>query len=309
MAEKGLCMKPIVANAPHNMLAKKEKPNKYAVSNYDFDVDNPEDSHSILCKNALGAKNILDVGCGVGYIGKKLKELQKCIVDGIEFDTESAKIASRTYDNVMIMQVGNPADQEFQKFLKSKRRYDCIICGDIIEHLVNPAYVLSVLAKKLNAEGKIVVSIPNLAHIDVIAGLIDGKFNYATCGILDSTHLRFWTESSFYEFIKNTDERYSLNLCPRLIAKTHTESAIYDSSPLRAACGDECIAFQNIFVLENNGKSFPKVKPAENYSKVAKMLSEAEHVEELQRKIKDMEQSISWKITAPLRKINAKFKR
>lgn len=302
-------MKQIIANAPRNTLAMKERHNKYAVPNYELDINNPADSHSILAKNALGAKHILDVGCGVGYIGKKLKEVQDCVVDGIEADGAAAKIAAKSYDNVLIMTLGDKNDVAFQSFVKSKGRFDCIICGDILEHLADPGFVLSILAKKLKPSGKIVVSIPNIAHVDVIAGLVDGRFNYATCGILDSTHLRFWTENSFYEFIKNVNDESGLRLCPKLIGRTYVESETYDSTEIKRICGDSCIAFQNIFILTVGDGSLPKIKRANYFQQaVEEIATTREALSVLEKRVRDLEQSTSWKITAPLRKIGVLLK-
>lgn len=312
--------KPVIANAPQNLLGSKERENKYEISSYQIDLENDNSSHTILVKNALASKRILDVGCGVGYIGQKLLELQDCTVDGIEFDKKAASLAAKKYHQVSVMQLGNPADKEFQKFLKSRTQYDCIICGDILEHLVNPGYILSVLAKKLAPSGKILVSIPNISHFDVIAGLIDGKFNYAESGILDSTHLRLWTKSSFIEFIKNINQTFHLNLYPKHLASTHAESYIYSSASLKSVYGDDCTIFQNIFALTLENKPFPKVAHHKNYAKVSDLLMRTStyqqaldakdtHIHNLEQRLNSMEHSLSWKLTKPLRKISALAKR
>lgn len=305
-------MKPIIANSPRNMLAKKEQDCDYTIPDYNIDLENQNDSHSILVKNALGSKRILDLGCGAGYIGKKIKDLQKCTVCGIELNTKTAKIASKTYDSVIIMQIGNQSDKNYQSFLRNKERFDCIICGDIIEHLPNPGEILAVLAKKLTKNGKILVSIPNIAHIDVIAGLIDGKFNYATCGILDRTHLRFWTEKSFYDFIRNINENYNLKLYPKIIAKTHLESSYYDSAALNDTSVNDCTTFQNIFELSISNKPIPKAYYPKNFQLISENLNKAinsqQVIQDLNRQIHDMENSTSWKITAPIRKIGKLLK-
>ena len=201
-----------IANAEKNTLSKKVKPNNYTINEYSVDLNNPNDSHSIIANHALGSKQILDLGCGVGYIGRAIKERQECTIDGIDIDETALKIAKKYYNKVSLIRLGDKTDQAFQDFLKSSQKYDCIICGDIIEHLENPGYIISILAEKLAKNGKILVSIPNIAHIDIVANLIDGRFNYGETGILDNTHLRFWTESSFYDFIENINEQYKTTL-------------------------------------------------------------------------------------------------
>ena len=75
-----------IANAENNTLSQKEKENNYTIDDYKTDINNENDSHSIIAKNALGSKRILDVGCGVGYIGRALKEIEDCNIEGIDID-------------------------------------------------------------------------------------------------------------------------------------------------------------------------------------------------------------------------------
>lgn len=299
-----------IANAKRNLLSKKEKENKYEMDGYTIDLAEKNDSHSILVNAALGAKQILDVGCGKGYMGAKLKEEQKCTVDGVELDKVAAEIAAEKYDHVSVMMLGNSNDKEFVKFLSERKKYDCIICGDLIEHVSDPGYILSVLVKKMAPEGKLLVSIPNIAHADVIAGLIDGRFNYNMWGILDTTHLRFWTEQSFYEFIANVNETYKINMVPRLIAKTTAIDGSVDTSLLEKICGKDIYTLQNIFQITIKKKKYaPKNHSNANYNKLVTVGKMADSVKVRDEIIRGMESSLSWKITKPLRKINAIFKK
>lgn len=179
-----------LGNAVKNLLAKKEEENKYYVDNYEIDLENKNDSHSILTSLALGSKNVLDVGCGVGYIGKELKEISNITVDGIEPHKESYKIV-KDNDNSFNFYIGDNLNQDYLDFCKSQKKYDCIILADLIEHLEKLDEILSILYKKLAKDGKVLVSIPNVAHVDIISNLIDKRFNYNKTGILDSTHLRY----------------------------------------------------------------------------------------------------------------------
>ena len=161
----------VIANAEKNTLSSTEKTNKYTVDNYHVDINSENDSHSIIARHALGSRQILDVGCGVGYIGRAIKENQDCNIDGIDIDKPAIEIAKKYYNKTYLMKIGDKADKTFLNFLKNSKKYDCIICGDIIEHLPDPGYIISILVKKLSPGGKILVSIPNIAHIDVIANL------------------------------------------------------------------------------------------------------------------------------------------
>ena len=208
------------------------------------------------------------------------------------------------------MKIGDESDKTFLSFLKEPKKYDCIICGDFIEHLADPGYIISILAQKLTPNGKIIISIPNIAHIDVIANLIDSRFNYDEVGILDNTHLRFWTESSFYDFVENINEHYHTKLSPQLIGKTLVEPPAIDTTHFRKICGEEIFTFQNIFELKNGGNpKIPHPKKKNHYRDINTVLESGINLEnQLAKKdqiIHNMETSLSWKLTKPLRKINA----
>lgn len=307
-------MEHLIANAPKNYLSKVEDANKYYIENYSVDMNNKNSSHTIMVQAALGSKNILDVGCGAGVIGKKIKELQKCNIDGIEIDTVAARLAEKVLDKVYVMPIDDENNKIYQSFMKNSSRYDAIICADIIEHLVDPGKTLFSLSKKLGPKGKTLISIPNLSHVDVVAGLIDNRFNYNRVGILDSTHLRFWTENSFYEFIANVNERFGINFTPKLIAKTTAIDDSINAGFLEDICGKELYTFQNVFELTLGKEPYiPKLKKYHNYQQLLNMGEELrklrEEVRQKDKIIHAMEESISWKITDPLRKINAKFKK
>lgn len=151
--------------------------------------------HNLLRREILelvptGAKRILDLGCGTGLLGKALKERQKCFVAGIELNKEAYQNAQKNLDAVFHDNLNrfNPS------FLNSK--FDCLIFADILEHLINPWGILKNFASVLTDDGTIVASIPNLAHPWVISQLQKGLFRYEPAGLLDITHLRFFTKTT-----------------------------------------------------------------------------------------------------------------
>lgn len=80
--------------------------------------------------------------------------------------------------------------------------------------------MINILSEKLRVEGNLIISIPNIAHSDIIVGLLNGKFNYSKTGILDNTHVRFFTKKSFAEYISDINKKYKLNFDLELIAST-----------------------------------------------------------------------------------------
>lgn len=155
------------------------------------DLTRPE----ILSRIPLIAQRILDVGCGTGSLGRALKQRQNCAVHGIESNPDAAKEAEKNLDTVYLQDLDMPFP------LESTLEYDCIIFADILEHLKNPWGVFLQQADNLKEEGTIIISLPNIAHYSIIRELTLGLFRYQGAGILDITHLRFFTKTTFCEFL------------------------------------------------------------------------------------------------------------
>lgn len=138
------------------------------------------------------AKAILDIGCGAGALGAAIRARgQEARIVGVEISEEQAKRAEEHLDRVLCGDIV----REFP-FLMSDS-FDCVICGDVLEHLPDPASALSEARRVLKPDGCLVASIPNVAHWSVVEGLLRGEWEYQEAGILDDTHLRFFTEASF----------------------------------------------------------------------------------------------------------------
>lgn len=132
-------------------------------------------------------KYVLDVGCGEGRLGEKLKKAGVKEVIGIELNIKAGKKAKKVLNHVYI------GDVEKVSFPFKKKHFDCMICGDILEHLIDPCSVLIKLQRYLKNDGILIASIPNVGHYTIIYRLILGRWDYQSSGILDKTHLRFFT--------------------------------------------------------------------------------------------------------------------
>lgn len=140
---------------------------------------------------------VLDVGCSSGNFGAVLINEKNCIVDGIEIDDDDLKDASKKLRKVYKLNI----ETDFLKVIGEK--YDYVYFGDVIEHLVNPSNTLNRVKELLLPHGKIVFSIPNMAHISVRLMLLSGKFEYGETGLLDKTHLHFYTFNEFQRVVNN----------------------------------------------------------------------------------------------------------
>ncbi len=140
-----------------------------------------------------GAHNILDVGCGEGALGRRIKQVLPGVkLSGVEIDPHAAARAVAVYDHVYVM----PAEE-----LQISEPLDCVICGDILEHLKDPWMFLKKLHTLLQPQGVVIGSVPNAGHWTVIEGLIKGRFRYIPAGILCWDHLRFFTKESLCEML------------------------------------------------------------------------------------------------------------
>jgi len=136
---------------------------------------------------------ILDVGTASGYLGK-IWGRNGHYVAGIEYDAATAEKAREYYDALQV------ADVETYPF-PFRREFDYIVFADVLEHLRDPAAVLRRCIPALKDSGKIIISVPNIANWIIRLSLLCGKFDYMDRGILDRTHLRFFTLRSLKQLM------------------------------------------------------------------------------------------------------------
>ena len=133
-----------------------------------------------------GCATVLDVGCGKGVLGRWLKENGVRTVWGVEL-AAAGEEAKRWLDDVV---VGNIEQTELPW---PEASVDCVVCADVLEHTVDPWRVVARLKRLLAPDGCIVASIPNVAFHRNLRKMLHGEWRYADEGLLDRTHLRFFT--------------------------------------------------------------------------------------------------------------------
>jgi len=139
---------------------------------------------------------VLDIGCGCGQLGEVLKK-KECIVDGI--DVSLARLEFRKNYNTMWEE-----NIESFDFDQTSGNYDVVVFSDVLEHLVSAEPVLRKASTILACEGRLIISLPNVAFFPNRWNLVRGRWNYADEGILDRTHLKFFTLSTSKRLIENT---------------------------------------------------------------------------------------------------------
>lgn len=147
--------------------------------------------------------SVLDVGCATGVNGKYLLDQSIASkVIGIEYDAEMATKAADSYEKVY---VGDLNTEGFLNEVKSiEDKFDYIICGDVLEHLLHVDVMLKILKEKLKDNGKLIISVPNIQHIETfIQVYMNGYWPRNERGIFDKTHVTWFTKKNLYEFIDN----------------------------------------------------------------------------------------------------------
>lgn len=171
------------------------------MSKYNFELDmDSQNSNSAILKNIKPGSTVLETGCAHGRMTKYLKEQLNCVVDIAEIDEEAGKIASQWAQFSFLGKEGNIEDLEFWE--KPYQTYNYIIFADVLEHLVDPWKVLSAAKRVLDAESSVWISVPNVAYNGIIVELINHQFTYRETGLMDNTHLRWFTMNSLEKMVK-----------------------------------------------------------------------------------------------------------
>ena len=157
-------------------------------------------SASLLLRSVKPYTTVLEFGADNGYMTQYLKETLKCKVHIVEINQENAEIAKQYADSCLM----GDHDGDIEKYLWTGiEKCDHIIFADVLEHLTNPWKALHESSKLLKENGTILISVPNVGHNSVIIDLINNKFDYRELGLLDNTHLRFFTRISLTRMVQD----------------------------------------------------------------------------------------------------------
>ena len=158
---------------------------------YNVDLDNPTTSHSLAILLVAPGSTVLDIGAADGSVARPLAA-RGCRVWAIESDTHAAAKARSACERVI---VGDVEHLDLESALEG-RRFDIVLLLDVLEHLREPLATLERARDRLAPGGRIIASIPNVAHGAVRLSLMSGAFTYTETGLLDRTHLRFFDRRS-----------------------------------------------------------------------------------------------------------------
>lgn len=165
---------------------------------YQYDIDLSTNTAATQVIRLTGErKSVLELGPGPGTILRYLAQHQQCTVSAVELDPACADALQGVCQTVVQGDL-NQSDW-LQAF--AGQRFDVIIAADVLEHLQNPWQCLRDMRSLLTPDGYAVISIPNVGHNSVLASLMTGRFPYQPRGLLDQTHLRFFTRHDFEQVL------------------------------------------------------------------------------------------------------------
>lgn len=147
-----------------------------------------------IASAGLKGQRILDIGCGSGLLGEALRKKGNYVI-GVNISQSELAVAKNRLDEIICHDVTSDID------INLEQPVDVLLFSDILEHTPDPEFVLKKFLKYLKPGGLIIISIPNVACYNMRLRLLGGFFNYEDYGVLDRTHLRFFTKKSLLKFL------------------------------------------------------------------------------------------------------------
>jgi predicted TPR repeat methyltransferase len=161
----------------------------------------PGSSHDLLRRRILALPpglRLLDLGAAGGHLGRAVRA--RCsYLAGVEPDASLPGSAREGYDDWRAVDALHAGEWE--------QPFDVVVCADVLEHLASPEALLARIHSWLHADGILLVSLPNIANVSIRASLLFGRFRYADRGILDRSHLSFYTRSSSRQLLEDSGFR------------------------------------------------------------------------------------------------------
>jgi 2-polyprenyl-3-methyl-5-hydroxy-6-metoxy-1,4-benzoquinol methylase len=256
-----------------------------AAFRYDFGaVDLDSDSvHAKVVTLVDRGSHVLELGTATGHTSQALAD-RDCTVVGIEIDEDMAAEASGPCERMI---VGDLDALDLTAELGDEE-FDAIVAADVLEHLKDPLGVLNRVRSFLKPDGCVVISVPNVAHGSVRLALLSGHFDYQKTGLLDSTHLRFFTRRSLEELLDEAE----LGL-----AEMHRHELDFDASEVGFDLPDSAVQLPEELGRDRDArtyqfvvKAFPMVR--EGLREVQLRLREVAELRAAAARVPDLEKTV-----------------
>lgn len=154
-------------------------------------LGDPNNAHGQMLAWVQPGLDVLEIGCATGYMSRVLAGHYRCRVTGFERNKAAAQLALPYLVDLVVGDLERQQDRD-----KVDRQFDIVIVGDVLEHLAEPEPVLTWLVSRLVVHGKMIVSLPNVAHWSIRRNLLRGRWDVTETGLMDGTHLRWYTRGS-----------------------------------------------------------------------------------------------------------------
>ncbi len=178
-------------------------------------------------------RRVVEVGCSSGALAKAYASINpKCIYTGIEIDPDFAAVAQASCNEVICENIENLAEEKFLRLFPS----DCWIFGDTLEHLYDPWALLQRIKPQLAPDAQIIACIPNAQHWSIQARLNAGLFRYEDQGLMDRTHIRWFTRTTVIELFNSTGYKI-IGGFPRIFAEPARERILPSIRVMALAMG------------------------------------------------------------------------
>jgi methionine biosynthesis protein MetW len=172
-----------------------------------------------------GGSRILEIGCSTGYFSEALIR-KNCKVIGVDNEADAVRACQQRGFEAYHCDVGSIG---FDNFLSTHASFDYVLAMDVLEHLVAPHLLVSALAKNLQQKAKLIVTCPNVAYWHVRWRLLQGRWEYTEAGIMDETHLRWFTRATWRKLLAENGFR--------IVTEAVAESMYPKEAQLRSVLG------------------------------------------------------------------------
>lgn len=193
------------------------------------DLHNPD----LLSVLTPATRKVLEIGCMSGALAREFKKIAPHVqYAGVEIDASYAELAKKYCDSVYTLNIDEAPDY----FWEMQSSVDAWIFGDVLEHLRDPWRVLSKIKTVIPKDGYVAACIPNAQHWSIQAKLSIGDLRYEDSGLLDRTHLRWFTRQTIYEMFEDSGFKVVLEI-PRIFQQNNTSEILKSISHTAALCG------------------------------------------------------------------------
>lgn len=267
-----------------------------------IDLENTNNSHTQIIKKIPKYANVLELGCAHGDMSRILKRELQCRIIGIEQDPVAAADADQVCDYAFVEDLNKPDSLDALVYEK----FDVISLADVLEHLDDPLAVLKRLKPLLLPEdGRLLLSVPNVAHASVRLELLTGSFDYQDTGILDRTHKHFYTVDSIQTLLHEAGYQlheldYTWHELPDTVIEEYLNKAglKLTSEALDFFHSNECVAYQFIISaspidasISHSTKNY-ELKPLEAGNHQWKIVNQRLH--QAEQELEQIKKSETW---------------